>query len=174
MPSNYYLRIGGSNASPEVPGDAQDLSHKNWIEIESWSFSISNASDPGRGTRATKSVASFSEFSFTKLADKGSPKLFFTICNGQPIKELVFAGKKAGGALGQIQKNDYDYLIVTFENCIISSFSQSGGGDGEVMPSEHVSFAFQTVRFQQFMIDTQGRRTPGLAFSYDTKENRKV
>jgi len=174
MPSNYYLRIGGSDAAPEIPGDAEDSGHKNWIEIESWSFSISNSSDPGRGTRATKSVANFSEFSFTKLADKGSPKIFFTTCNGQPIKQLVFAGKKAGAALGQLDKDSSDYLRVTFENCIISSFSQSGGGDGDVMPSEHISFAFQTVRFQQFLIDTKGARTQGTAFNYDTKENRKV
>jgi type VI secretion system secreted protein Hcp len=160
MASDFYLKI------PNIPGEAKEERHREWIEVDSWSFGISNNSDPGRGSGATKSVANFTEFSFTKRNDRSSPRIFQTICSGMHIPELTFGGQKAGAKQGIA-----DYLILRFRDCIISSLQQSGGGAADVMPSESVSFSFSQIEFEYQQVDVKGNLSPAAAFKYDLKSN---
>jgi len=163
MAADFFLKI------PNMPGDSKDQLHKDWIEIDSWSFGISNASDPGRGSGSTKAVGKFTDFTFTKRADRASPKLFATNCKGEYISQLDFAAKKAGAKQGQV-----DYLTITFKDCLIRSVQQAGGGGGDVMPGEDVSFTFSQVFFDYKQIDTKGNLSPAASFKYDTKRNMTV
>jgi type VI secretion system secreted protein Hcp len=163
MANDFFLKI------PSIPGESKDKEHVDWIEVESWGFGISNATDPGRGARATKSVANFSEFSFVKLCDKASPLLFRTCCSGDYVAELTFAAKKSGAKAGQV-----DYLIIKFTDCLLSNLSQGGGGSDDVMPVENVSFAFSGISFEFKQIDTKGNLSPAAAFKYDLKKNEKL
>ncbi len=163
MAVDFFLKI------PNMPGDSKDEKHKDWIEVESWSFGISNASDPGRGSGATKSVGNFTEFTFMKNADRSSPKIFLNNCAGEHISDVQFAAKKAGAKQGQV-----DYLLINFKDCIISSFQQSGGGGADVMPTEGVSFAFSEISFEYKQVDVKGNLSPAAAFKYDLKRNVKM
>src|SRR5512141_296981 len=72
MAFDAFLKIDG------VPGESSDDKHKDWIEVLSYSWGVSQPSSGSASTAggATAERANFSDFSVVKALDKASPKLF--------------------------------------------------------------------------------------------------
>jgi type VI secretion system secreted protein Hcp len=73
----------------------------------------------------------------TKHVDLASPTLNLKCCGGEDIKSMKVHMWKADAA-GKPLK----YLMYTFESCLITSVSVSGGGD---QPIETVTFNYKKV-----------------------------
>jgi type VI secretion system secreted protein Hcp len=117
MAVDMFINIDG------IKGEATDSKHKGEIDILSWSWGASNSGtmqSPGTGGGAGK--ANFNDLSFTKFLDLASPMLLKACSTGEHIKKSVLVVRKAGG------KDPLDYLIITLEDCLISSVSTGGSG----------------------------------------------
>ena len=131
--SDYLLEIDG------IKGESRDSVHPESIEIESFSWGISQAAASGGGGGAGK--ASFQDFHFTMRVNKASPLLLLACARGEHIKKATLFVRKAGGT-------QEDYYEVTLENLLVSSYSQSGNSGsaaGDSRPIESLSLNFTKV-----------------------------
>jgi type VI secretion system secreted protein Hcp len=157
MPSDYYVLIKGVN------GESQAADMTNNIELESWSFGVSNPANlGGKGLGAGK--ASFSDFSFSCQLDSASYQILKNLTEGTHIASTVFTGRKTGG-----DKKPYKYLVITMTNCFVTGFSTGGGSTG--VPSISVSVAFEKIEYQYYTQDTaSGSVTLAGSATYDVKQ----
>ena len=161
MAFDAFIKIDG------IPGESTDDKHKDWMEISSFSWGVSQ---PSSGTAssaggATAERASFQDVSITKTLDKASPKLAINCADGTHIKEITIELCRAGG-------DKLKYMEYKLSNCIISSISNQGGG-GE--PTETVNFNYGKIEWTY----TQQKRADGggggnVAAGWNLQTNKKA
>jgi type VI secretion system secreted protein Hcp len=150
-----FLKLDG------IIGGSTDKTHKQDIQIDSFSFGAQAAGTQSSSSGAGAGKASIQSFTITKPLDKASPLLLQAIGQGKTIKEadLLFC-RKAGGE----QQN---YLEIKFSNVLVSSVldGQSGGAQ----PTEQVTFVFQKA--SETFLGTKGA---GPTISFNTGVNLKI
>ena len=129
---DYFLKIDG------VEGESTDVGHKGEINVESWSWGVSSSTSGNGASRAGKPCVS--SFNFTKMLDKASPQLMANAVSGMSIKSAVLTARKAG-------EKPQEYLKVTLENVLVSSYSAAGSSD---VPVDQFSLNFtkMTVEYK--------------------------
>ena len=158
--SDYFLKIEG------VDGESKDDKHKNEIEIESWSFGASQSGSMAAGGGGGAGKVSMQDFTFTKSLDKSSPKLFEALATGQHLKEAKLVLRSGGGS-------QLEYLVITFSDVLISSYS-TGGSSGEDRPTESISLNFAQIKMSYVEQNADGRAGAAVEFGWDLKANKKV
>jgi type VI secretion system secreted protein Hcp len=158
MPSDYYLLVSGG----DIKGESQAEGMTDNIELDSWSYGMSNpASLGGKGLAAGK--ASLSDFSCSFSLDSASPKMVQALTKGTHIDSATFTGRKTGGG-----GTPYTYLTVTMTHCFITGFSTGGGSTGT--PPASLSMAFEQIKYEYFTQDTaSGSVTNAGTATYDIK-----
>ena len=128
MATSVYL-----HADP-LKGESTDKDHKDWIEVESWSFGVSQpVSGPsGTGGRAA-ARADFQSLCITKAVDKSSVDLNLYCAKGEHIAKLELEVCQETG-------EKVNYWKMEFENAMVQSVSISGGGSSR--PNESVCFVY--------------------------------
>jgi len=147
MPEVAMLKIAGVTGGG--PGGE--------IEIDSWSFGVSNSTSVGGGTSPGK--ASLSDFTISKPVDQATPQIFKLALSGTPIPTVVlvviFRADQTSGTGGET-------LTITFEEVLISSYKVDQGRNGNSgsgapspcppapggTPTEFVSFVYGQVEIQ--------------------------
>ena len=133
MAVDYFLKIDG------IKGESVDSKHKDEIDIESFSWGVAatqGAAGP-RGGRAGK--ASISDFSFAIRMSKASPQLLEACATGKHFPKAILTARKSGGS-------QLDFLKVTLEEVLISSYQTSGSGQTDTI--EQIAVSFDTATFQ--------------------------
>ncbi len=125
---------------------AGNSSHKETIEIASWSFGASNPSSvgsTGMSSGREASTPSVSEVVVTKNMDKASPVLAKGASKGKTTQEL----KK------QTTHNGDSYYVIKLTDVMVSSWQVSGQGSGDPVPTESISLNFTKIEFNYKPID---------------------
>ena len=110
---DYFLKIDG------IKGESQDKTHKEEIQLNSFSWGATNAGTSAMGSGAGAGKVKFDDFSFAKSVDTASPKLMLACANGEHIKSAILTCRKAG-------KEQQEYLKYTFTDLLVSKFWQIG------------------------------------------------
>ena len=153
---DYFLKIDG------IEGEAQDKTHKNEIQLESWSFGATNAGTAGMGLGMGAGKVSMGDFHFVMRSNKASPKLFLACANGEHIKKAVLTCRKAG-------KDQQEYLKWTFTELLVSSYQTGGSAHSDVVPLDQIS-----INFTEGQIDYKEQKADGtLGGAVTTKYNVK-
>lgn len=114
---DYFLKLDG------IPGESQDVQHKNEHQISSFSFGVENPTTIGSATGgAGAGKIKFNEFTIKKTADQASPVLFQSCAAGKHINSAVLTVRKAGGDPGA---TGTEFLKVKFSNVLISRYQDS-------------------------------------------------
>jgi type VI secretion system secreted protein Hcp len=114
-----------------------DIEGLGVVEISSFSVGVDQVvGAPGGGGGAGKAVNR--DFVFRKRIDKASPVLLKACANGQHFKKAVLTVRKAG-------KGQQEYLVVTMEDVLISSYSVRGEGD---LPADEVSVKAAEISYE--------------------------
>jgi len=142
---DYFLKISG------IPGESKDSQHKDEIDIESWSFGVSNTTG---GSAASRTKPCVSGINFTKLLDKASPPLMAKAVSGIPIPTAVLTGRTAG-------ERPVEFLRIELQNVLVSSYS-SGGSEAS-LPMESLSLNFERLKIEYKPQDPDG--SPGGSVS---------
>ena len=144
--SDFFLKLDG------IKGESTSEKHKDWIEISSFSWGMSNSATVLGGGGGTGKV-SVQDFSFTMKVDKASPKLMLACATGERLQTLQFAIARpdAGGA------GATDYYVVTLTNVLVSSYQTGGAatppGATPESPTASVSFNFQKIKWDYIAAD---------------------
>ncbi|MCD9029078.1 type VI secretion system tube protein Hcp [Luteimonas sp. BDR2-5] len=156
--TDMFLMIDG------IKGESADEKHKDEIDVQSWSWGESNAGSMALGGGGGTGRVQMQDFNFTMLMNKASPMLMDACAQGAHIKKAVLTCRKAGG--GQ-----HEYLVITFEDLMISSY-QTGGGGGNTLPMESISFNFSKITQDYKPQAAAGTPQGSVSKSYNLKTNK--
>lgn len=160
MAVRFFLKID------DIKGESTDAKHKDEIDVESYSWGITQTGGfaPGGGGGAGK--ASFADFSFTMPPSIASPLLFLSCAQGKHLEEAVLTARTSG-------KAGLDFYKLTFADVLVSSFQESGdaGADGV---SESVSFNFQKIKVEYRRRSAKGGLEPPVDAGWDLKQNKSI
>src|SRR5574337_1667290 len=127
---DIFLKLEG------IEGEAHDDKHKNEIEVQSFSWGLSNGGTFATGGGGGSKHANFQDVHFTKFTDKSSPKLKLACATGDHIKSGLFTFRKAGKKEGQLE-----YLKIKLSDLLVSSYQLSDHAGGD-LPQEQISINF--------------------------------
>lgn len=157
--ADYFLKIEG------VDGESTDAKHKGQIEIDSFSWGVSNSGSMAAGGGGGAGKASFSDLHFTKTVDKSSPKLMEAVATGEHLRSVDLVVRKAGG-------EQLEYYKIELQDVVISGYSTTGSS-GEA-PTESISLNFSKIVFEYTPQNADGTAAAPLKVGYDVKAATKI
>jgi type VI secretion system secreted protein Hcp len=159
--ADYFLKL-----DPKVEGESVDSKHKGEIELESWSFGVSNGASAlqGGGAGAGKSVPR--DFTATKRIDKSTPRLAQAVAMGDHFKSAIITVRKAGGT-------QQEYLTITLNEVFISSY-QGGGAGGSSQPMESISLNYSKLVQEYKEQKADGSVGGSIKLGYDWHKQVKI
>lgn len=116
---DYFLKLDG------IAGESTDDKHKGEINLDSFSWGVSQTAARGGGGGAGTGKAVFQDFHFTMRASKASPQLFLATASGRHIKSAVLVGRKAGGE----QTPANEFIKYTFSDVVLDAYGEAGSAD---------------------------------------------
>jgi type VI secretion system secreted protein Hcp len=158
MSVDMFIKIG------DIKGEAQDASHKDEIDVLTWSWGASQSGSVHAGSGGGAGKASFQDLSFTKHVDLSSAKLLRLAATGEHVPEATLVVRKAG-------TKPLEYIKFTLTDCLITSVS-TGGSGGEDRLTENVTIQFAEFKYVYTAQKPDG--TPGgvMPFAFDIKANK--
>jgi type VI secretion system secreted protein Hcp len=149
-----------------IQGDVTASGHENWIEVNSFQWSVGRGISSPTGGSADReaSAPAISEITMTKATDIASTKLLDAALEGEGVTVLIDFCKTDKGNLEV-------YLEYTLTNCMISGFSVNSGGD---RPSESLSLNFTKVEFKMIPMKSAGQSGDPATVTYDLAQAKVV
>jgi type VI secretion system secreted protein Hcp len=142
-----------------VEGESTHVDHKGEIEILSWDWSVTNASNISGGGSG-KGKAAPGNLSFQHLYDKASPVLAKKCAQGMHFKEAVLTAAKSG-------EGQKDFLKITLKEVFISSVRPAATGDGGIL--EDVALSYGEIEFAYKPQDAKGGTGGEVKFGWNVK-----
>jgi type VI secretion system secreted protein Hcp len=151
MAFDCFIKIDG------VPGESTDDKHKDWIEVLSYNWGISQASSGSRSSGGARSAerCDHQDFTIVHSLDKASAKLALFCCKGEHIKNIKI---ELCRATGDKQK----YMEYVLSDSIVSSVRPGGSANGgETLPLEEVAFNYGKIDWVYTETDHQTGKPKG-------------
>lgn len=160
---DYFLKLDG------IEGESQDKTHKGEINIDSFSWGMSQSGSFAVGSGAGTGKVQVQDFHFTMRTSKASPNIFNKAVTGSHLKDAVLSCRKAGGD-GQGQ----DFMKFTLSDVLISSYSINGDGNSIIGPEDAVSLNFARVEMSFTPQSTDGTLGTPVKAGWDLKLNKAI
>ena len=158
---DFFLKIEG------IEGESTQKGHEKEIEIQSWSFGVSNAGSFAGNMGGGSGKASFQDIHVTVPISKASPKLWLACATGEHIKSALLTARKAG-------KTQQEYLKIKMSDLLVSSY-QNGASEGSgVMPTDQISLNFTKFEIAYAPQKIDGSLEAYINTGYDLKKGTKV
>lgn len=149
--NDYFLQIDG------IPGESTDKDHKDWIDIESFSWGLTLVSSGGIGK------ASFSDLAWAQHVDVSTPKWFLAVASGKHVKTVTLDVVKVSAG-----RNDSFFQMI-FSDTLGSSLHISGGG-GDLFASASMTSG-EIVKLRYRPQDDKGGFGAWVEGSFNLKTN---
>lgn len=150
-----------------IPGQSVDADHKDWINLESISESMTRPVSYG-GSGSTRNVSSVQhgDIAVTKELDKSTPKLIEAV-NAGTVNATVKIDLVQ--SLGDKNKR-VPYLQWELKNVIITSYSISAHvGDG-VVPRESFTMNFEEAKWTYTQYSKKGEKEGKVESTWKVEE----
>ena len=155
---DIYIKLDG------IDGESKDSQHKDWIDVLSFGYSVSQSSSAFTGGGSGVGKASFDTLSFTHYIDKASPNLFLYCARGKHISTVELSCCKSGGG-------SQEYMRITLDDVIIASVSPSGA-NADVQMSEMVSLSYAKIKVEVKEQKNDGTMGAAVTGAWNVKENK--
>jgi type VI secretion system secreted protein Hcp len=149
-----FLEIAG------IPGESTKKGHEQWIEIESFSFGASNPAIFAAGGAQSGKVQ-FQDFHFSKNVDMSSPLLMLATATGKHFSEAIFDVVSTG--------SQQAYLRYTMENVFVTSYTISGSGIDNSVPTDQFGLNFAKIHFEYRPFRDDGSLGDPIRAGWDLK-----
>ena len=150
----------------DVKGEAKDGTHKDEIDVLSWSWGMNQSGTGHVGGGLGSGKVNVHDMSFTKYVDVSSADLMLACCNGKHFGEAKLTVRKAG-------ENPLEYLIVTMTDVIVSSVSTGGSGGADRI-TENVALNFAKVKVDYTEQTAGGAAGAKPKMGWDIAANKKL
>jgi type VI secretion system secreted protein Hcp len=155
--ANVFLKL------TDVTAESQDQTHAEEIEVQSWSWGVSQSGTMHAGTGGGSPAMHVQDLSFTKFVDKASPVLMKFCANGKHIDEGILTIRKAG-------EDPQEFLIITMKHIIVSS-GQTGGSGNDPQMIESYSLNFGEIHLEYMPQKEDGTLDAAVEFTIDIPAN---
>ena len=155
----FYVYLKG------IKGAVTESKHKEWIDAQSYSFGLSNNSSVGAGTQKNRVMASpqLHDITFSRLVDKASPQIMQASAEARNFDEVKVDFVRPG------KNGEEVYHTMSFGNCVITSWTQSGHGGAQ--GNESLSLNFVKVENKFIEYDEKGKAGSPVTGSYNSAEH---
>lgn len=160
MAVDMFLKIEG------IKGESQDKSHQNEIDIQSYSWGVSQSGTLAFGGGGGAGKAQFQDLHFTSKVSKASPLLFLGCATGEHIKDATLSVRKAGA-------QQQDFLIIKLNDVLVSSYQTSGSSGGDI-PTEQISLNYSKIEYFYKPQNEDGSLGGEIRAGWDLKLNKKI
>ena len=162
MAFDAFLKLDG------IKGESQDSKHKDEIEIESFSWGVTQSGTLAFGGGAGAGKAQFQDFHFTTNVSKASPQLFVKCATGEHLKDGTLTLRKAGG-----DGRGVEFYKITLSDVLVSSY-QNGGSAGGDVPTDQFSLNFTKIAYSFSTQNADGQIGETINGGFDLKQNKKA
>jgi type VI secretion system secreted protein Hcp len=156
MASDFLLEIDG------IKGESKDSKHKDTIEVDSFSWGISNAGSHASNAGGGAGKASFQDIHFTSSVGKASTNLALFCATGKHIKKAVLFVRKQGD-------KQQDYYTLTLEDLLVSGYQSGDAAGGSSIPTDQFSLNYAKIKYEYKPQKADGSLDAALTMSYDIK-----
>ena len=163
MSFDAFVKIDG------IEGESTDKKHTGWIEAINFSSGVSQkvSSTASSVGGATAERADIKPFTFIKLVDSSSPKLFQDCAAGTHFNKIIIALHRSGG------DEKVKFMEYELSDCIICDVSIDGGSVD--FPSESISINFGKIRVTYVKQNRKGGIASGnISAGWDLEKNCKM
>ena len=143
-----FMKLG------DIKGESQVEGHEGAIDIESWSWGETNTGTAGHGGGAGSGKVLPQDLNIIKATDRGSPLIMQAGAEGEVFRTAVLIMTRDSS------EGQQDYLIITMENVMVSSYQINGSGDDGSIPTESVSLNFQKLEMKYIPESDDGSEEP--------------
>lgn len=160
MAVDCFLELSG------IKGEAQDKTHKDKIDVLSWSWGASQSGTTHMGSGAGGGKAHFQDISISKFVDKASPVLLQHVSTGKHIPKGTLIIRKAAG------DQPIEYIKIELKDIIVSNVSLGGSG-AEDRIQEQISLNFGEYKYIYTEQKADGSKGAAPEFAWDIAANAK-
>ena len=161
MAESWFLKIDG------IPGESTDVSHKDEVDVLSWTWGVARAGGTGTGTGAGAGKASFQDFQFVARISKASPVLFLSCATGTHIKEALLSGVRTAA-----KSKSADFLKYKLSDVTITSVQQGGSEGGDTV--DQFSLNYSKIEVSYTPQSASGKVGTPIQAGFDAKTNKKL
>lgn len=159
----YFLRIEG------IAGESADAEHKGEIEVESFSWGVSQSASPGTGgAGGLAGKATFEDLNVVTPFSRASPRLLQACATGEHLPEAVLTGRRAGG------KAQFEFMTLTLSDVLVSTYRTTAAGADASVPSDMFSLAYAKLRIEHKAQSPAGGADASTAAGFDVLRNTKL
>jgi type VI secretion system secreted protein Hcp len=133
MAIDAFLKIDG------VAGESVAKGMESQIDILSWNWGATQSGTMHTATGGGSGKANVQDLSFSHYVDKASPTLLQFCCSGKHFSKATLTMRKAGDS-------PLNYVVITFENVLISGISMNGN-HGQERLTENVKLNFSRFSY---------------------------
>lgn len=129
----------------DIVGEGREAAHKEWIPVKSIDWGVERTvdmTDLGTTQRGYAN-ANFNKVGLTSDMSKASAKICQYVATGKITPEVTIEMCRSGD---DASKGMEPYLIFTLKDCMIDSYSVSGGEDA--IPNENWTLAYRAIEYQ--------------------------
>ena len=162
MARDFFLKL-----DPKVEGESLDDKHKGEIDIESYSWGVTNAGSAGQGGGSGAGKASAQDLHMTKKIDKSSPRLMLACATGEHFKTGLLTIRKAGG-------KQEEYFKVALEDILVSSYQTGASSGSDELPTDQFTLNIGKVKFSYSPQKVDGSLGAADEKGYDFTANKKM
>ncbi len=135
---DIFMNIVGSH-SGKIKGESQDAKHKGEIDVETYSYELTQPTSKHSGGLAT-GKRQHGPFIVTFKTQSATPLLFGCAFNGEHLKEVTIVCRKAG-------KEQQEYLKFTLTTVIISKI-ETFYLHNDLVPRDRVTLEFRKIKVE--------------------------
>lgn len=152
-----FLKLEG------IDGESTDRSHRNEIDLLSWSWGVTNETPvSGGGGGSGVGRATPQALLFVHRYDKASPLLARLAANGRHIRTAVLSARRSG--TGQ-----RDFLVITLKEVNVTAVQMADNGDG---PIEQVSLRFGEIGFSYTPLTPRGAAGTPVTMNWNVRTSQ--
>ena len=155
----WFLKVDG------ITGESTDSAHKGEIDIDAWSFGVTNSGSAGGGGGGGAGRAQFEDFHFVSRISTASPPLLSSCATGSHIKQATLSGVRTAG-----KSKSAAFLKYQLSDVTVTSVQQS---DNEAtVPSEQFSLRYSKIEVTYTPQTASGKLGTPATFGFDVKTNK--
>ena len=162
MATDIFLKLG-----PNIKGESNDATYKEHVNIESYSWGITQQGgfNAGTGVGGGAGRSNVQDMHFSKFICLASPDIMLHCATGVHIDDSTLFVRKAGG-------KPYVYFQFEMTKVIVSSYQTgSGGGSGSLI-SEQFSLNFEELKLFYWPQTPAGGQGAKVVKTYNMSTNK--